>query len=52
MSHFPWIDHELQHCLDVIDAILNDRDFSEIGPNAARAGWFSWSALAANGEWA
>lgn len=48
----PWINYELDDCLAVIDAILNDRDFSVIPTNAATAGWFSWSAMAAAGEWA
>lgn len=44
--------YELEDCLAVIDAILNGRDYSTIPPNAAMAGWFSWSAMAAAGEWA
>lgn len=47
-----WIDYELEDCLAVIGAILDGRDFSTIPPYAAMAGWFTWSAMAAAGEWA
>ena len=44
--------YELEDCLAVIGAILDGRDFSTIPTNAATAGWFTWSAMAAAGEWA
>lgn len=46
------IDYELDNTLATIDALLSDRDYSTVPTNAATAGWFLWSAMAAAGEWA
>lgn len=46
------IDYEFDNTVATIDALLSGRDYSLISPNAATAGWFLWSAMAAAGEWA
>lgn len=45
------INYEVDNCLAVIDAILSDRDYSDVPPPATAA-WFLWSTMAAKGEWA